>query len=52
MSLSASLLQKINMHMNHLREIALNRKLLRKFKCGVNFEVALKQNYATEVTHN
>jgi hypothetical protein len=34
MSLSASLLQKIILHMDHLCEIALNRKLLRKFeKC-------------------
>jgi len=38
--------------MNHLCEIASNRKLLRSFKCGVNFEVALKQNCATEVTYS
>ena len=33
-----------------LCEIASDRKLLLWFKFGVNFEVAFKQNYATQVT--
>jgi len=38
--------------MNHLCEIAFNQKLLCKFKKCVNFQVALKQNYAAKVTYN
>jgi hypothetical protein len=52
MSLSASLPQKINMNTYHMCEITLNRKLMQKFKSYVNFQVALKQNYKTEVTYN
>ena len=44
MSCSASLIQKISEATDHLCHIALNQKLLRKFKSGVNFQVAINQN--------
>jgi hypothetical protein len=36
--------------MDRLCKIAFNGKILRQFKSVVNFQVALKQSYATEVT--
>jgi len=44
MSLSASILQKISLHMNHLCEIALNRKLLYKFEMCCKFLSCIKAN--------
>jgi len=45
-SLSASLLQKISAATYLLRQIALNRKLARKFAKWYNFQVTLKPNRA------
>jgi len=45
-SLSASFLQKVSAAMDRLSQIALNWKLLRKFKIYINLQVALKRNHA------
>jgi urease accessory protein UreF len=51
MSLSASLLQKINMHMNCVCKIALNRKLLRDFEKCCKFLSRIKAKLCSR-SHN
>jgi hypothetical protein len=48
MSLSASLLENVNVHLNRVCKIALYDNFI-NLKRYVNFHVLLKQNYATEV---
>jgi len=48
-SLSASLQHKTRVATDRVCPIVLNRKLLRQFESGVNFQVALKQNHAKDL---